>query len=116
MTLLAFPCRPCELGCSSARSRVGRLNPSSSAKAPAWRVSRRVRPSQHLRGLPKIVIIGLSPQSFGVPIGLWQLRAFLSGVQTDSQGCSSNDGLIHHLEDDQNNFETNRHAPYPVCS
>src|SRR5205823_13642681 len=48
--------------CSNA-NRLGRLkNPPSRERAPAFKVSRRVRPSQQRRGLPKSVSIAFSPE------------------------------------------------------
>src|SRR5262249_13665097 len=62
ITLLALPCGWPGLRTASARNRSGRDKPPKTDRAPALRVSRRVRPSQHRRGLPSMVIIGLSPQ------------------------------------------------------
>ena len=57
MTLLALPGAACAPRASSARSKPGRWNPPARPSAPAFNVSRRVRPSQNLRRLPSMVII-----------------------------------------------------------
>src|SRR3954468_21909673 len=62
MTLLTFGLRTCPPPCSA--SRLGRLkNPPSSDSAPALSVSRRVTPSPHGRGVPRIeIIVPLHPE------------------------------------------------------
>src|SRR5258708_2312616 len=67
MTLLALAARACAPRFSSAASRPGKLKaPPRSDRAPAFRVSRRVRPSQRRRLLPSIVIMGNPPPELGV--------------------------------------------------
>src|SRR5438067_9300473 len=63
MTFFAFPGRSLVgLRAFAARSD-GRLNPPpSSVSAPAASVSRRVRPSQHRRGLPRSLSMGRAPK------------------------------------------------------
>src|SRR5208283_5357350 len=62
MTLFALPGRCRMPRASSATSRFGKFRPPMRASAPAFKVSRRVRPSQQRRKLPSMVIMGILPK------------------------------------------------------